>query len=322
VITKLRWFIPSFLVLALLGLLATVPALAAPAGADGTIALSGGYSTGKFYSAIGGFNVATATVTDTDLSSQRTGTIRITNETAVAAFTMAHADSILEGEVSKTETFTATAAQTVFTLAEIPRDADADGAYELTTDDDVQVTKNGVAMADGTYTVVTAAKTVTLGAGAAVNDVIAITYEYSEYDTTTPANTPIANAASHTVSYGASFAALITEATPISAVTTTGVITIPAAVVNTNEVLIVFKYEVADATTKLIEFSTATSVAKGVTRKMTGTETTVTSNKLVNEVAVVTVANYDTIRSAAETTNVDTVDEIQAITGATVDALL
>ncbi|MBD48344.1 MAG: hypothetical protein CL891_04545, partial [Dehalococcoidia bacterium] len=77
-ITKIRWFIPSFLVLALLGLLATVPAMAAPAGADGTIALSGGYSTGKFYSAIGGFNVATATVTDTDLSSQRTGTVRIT----------------------------------------------------------------------------------------------------------------------------------------------------------------------------------------------------------------------------------------------------
>ena len=322
-ITKLRWFIPSFLVLALLGLLATVPALAAPAGADGTIALSGGYSTGKFYSAIGGFNVATATVTDTDLSSQRTGTVRITDADDTAAFTLPAVASILEGEIAKTETFTATAAQTVFTLAQMPRDADADGAYELTTDDDVQVTKNGVAMADGTYTVHTTNKTVTLGAGAALNDVIAITYEYSEYDTATPANTPIASAASHTFSHGASFAALINQATVINAVSTTGVVTIPAALgAGDPEVLIIFKYEVADSTTKLIEFSTATSVAKGVTRKMTGTETTVTSNKLVNEVAVVTVPDYDAIRSAAETAGVDTVDEIQAITGATVDALL
>jgi hypothetical protein len=258
VITKLRWFIPSFLVLALLGLLATVPAMAAPAGADGTIALSGGYSTGKFYSAIGGFNVATATVTDTDLSSQRTGTVRITDSAATAAFTVPAAASILEGEIAKTETFTATANQTVFTLAQMPRDADADGIYQLTTTADVQVTKNGVALANGTYTVHTTNKTVTLGAGAAVNDVIAITYEYSEYDTATPANTPIGSAASHQVTYGATFAALITAATPISAVTTTGVITLPAAVVNTNEVKIVFKYEVQDSTTKFITLSTAT----------------------------------------------------------------
>lgn len=328
-ITKLRWFIPSFLVLALLGLLATVPAMAAPAGADGTIALSGGYSTGKFYSAIGGFNVATATVTDTDLSSQRTGTVRITNSANAATWTLPlgsglnAADPILEGEIAKTETFTATANQTVFTLAQIPRDADADGVYQLTTTADVQVTKNGVAMADSTYTVVTIAKTVTLGAGAALNDIIAITYEYSEYDTGTPANTPIASAASHQLSWGTSFAALINQATVISAVSTTGVITIPAVLGAANlEVLVVFKYEVADSTTKLIEFSTATSVAKGVTRKLTGTETTVISNKLVNEVAIVTVSDYDTIRSAAETAGVDTVDEIQAITGATVDALL
>jgi len=329
VITKLRWFIPSFLVLALLGLLATVPAMAAPSGADGTIALSGGYSTGKFYSGIAGFNIATATVTDTDLSSQRTGTVRITNSANAATWTLPlgsglnAADPILEGEIAKTESFTATANQTVFTLAQIPRDADADGAYELTTDDDVQVTKNGIALADGTYTVVTLAKTVTLGAGAAVNDIIAITYEYSEYDTGTPANTPIASAASHTLSWGAAFNALINQATVISAVSTTGVITIPAVLGNTtSEVLVVFKYEVADSTTKLIEFSTATSVAKGVTRKLTGTETTVISNKLVNEVAVVTVSDYDAIRSAAETAGVDTVNEIIAITGATVDTLV
>lgn len=321
-ITKLRWFIPSFLVLALLGLLATVPALAAPAGADGTIALSGGYSTGSFFSAKGGFNVATATVTDTDLSSQRTGTVRITNSGAVAAFTVPAAASILEGEIAKTETFTATANQTVFTLAQMPRDADADGVYQLTTTADVQVKKNGVAMANGTYTVHTTNKTVTLGAGAAVNDVIAITYEYSEYDTATPANTPIGAAATHQVTYGATFAALITAATPISAVTTTGVITLPAAVVNTNEVKIVFKYEVQDVKTKLITFSTATSVAKGVERKLTGTESTTISNKLVNEVAIVTVSDYDAIRSAAETAGVDTVDEIQGITSATIDALL
>ena len=321
-ITKLRWFIPSFLVLALLGLLATVPAMAAPAGADGTIALSGGYSTGSFFSAKGGFNVATATVTDTDLSSQRTGTVRLTNAANVAAFTLPAATSILEGEIAKTESFTATANQTEFTLAQMPRDADADGIYQLVTTADVQVKKNGIALANGTYTVHTVNKTVTLGTGAAVNDVIAITYEYSEYDTATPANTPIGSAASHGVSYGATFAGLITEATPISAVTTTGVITLPAVVVNTNEVKIVFKYEVQDIKTKLITFSTATSVAKGVERKLTGTESTTISNKLVNEVAIVTASDYDTIRSAAETAGVTSVDHIQAITGATVDALL
>ena len=166
-ITKLRWFIPSFLVLALLGLLATVPALAAPAGADGTIALSGGYSTGKFYSGIAGFNIATATVTDTDLSSQRTGTIRVTDETAVAAFTMSHVDSILEGEVSKTETYTATANQTVFNLTEIPRDANADGVLHATNTTDVTATKNGAAYTSITVNYTATPATVTLGAGAA-----------------------------------------------------------------------------------------------------------------------------------------------------------
>jgi len=325
-IKKIRWFIPSFLVLALLGLLATVPALAAPAGADGTVVISGGYSTGSFFSAKAGFNIATASVTDTDLSSQRTGKARITGSSVVVVFALTAAASVIEGEITKTETFTATSGQTVFTLANTPRDANGDGAN---TDDllDVQVTQNGTALAAGAYAIHFINKTVTLSA-VPLNDVIAITYEYSEYgaeSVNAAALTPLASASSHTVSFGddPTFAALNTSITPTGA-TAAGVVTVPAApaVGNGDDVLIVFKYEVKDSTASLITFSTATSVAKGVTRKLTGTETSTVSNKLVNEVAIVTASDYDAIRSAAETAGIDSVDEIQTITGATIDALL
>ena len=113
---KLTWIIPSVLILALLGVLAIVPASAAPSGAVGSIAMTGGESSlGLFYSDKAGFNTVTVTVTDADLSSTRTGTARIITSADNAgsstpflltgAAQTGQASAILAGETAQSDKF-------------------------------------------------------------------------------------------------------------------------------------------------------------------------------------------------------------------------
>ena len=102
----------------------------------GTVTLTGGES-GTHYSDKQGFNIVTISVSDTDVSAERSGVARFItpnttttnidgcqffplNGTAIpttcGSVVTGVTPAILAGEVSKTDTFTATNNQTVFTL--------------------------------------------------------------------------------------------------------------------------------------------------------------------------------------------------------------
>jgi hypothetical protein len=319
---RTNWIIPGFLVMVLVGILAILPASAAPSGATGAIALTGGHN-GLFYSDQTGFNIATATVTDTDLSSQRTGVMRFLDTgDAVVAFDLdagggwTTATGILEGEIKKTDTFTATAGQTVFTSTKKPRDADGDGVLD-TGVLDIQIKKNGVALVAADWATVYATGVTTLAAGAAVGDKIEITYEYSEFvNQTTPIGAAGVISFLHGNTYAnATISKLVVGADSATSIVTTS--TLPAIAGAVDDVIITFKYEVIDTTAKLVTFASPSLSAKGYTRQITGTETTATSNAFTAKVAMFSGSDFDKIYAAANLGGVTHVDGIEAAAGIT-----
>lgn len=319
---RANWIIPGLLVMVLVGVLAILPASAAPSGATGTIALTGGHN-GLFYSDQTGFNIATATVTDTDLSSQRTGKWRLLDaaDNAVAfdidaGSGFVTATGILEGEIKKTDTFTATAGQTAFTHTQKPRDADGDGALD-TGVLDVQVKKNGVALAAADYATVYNTGVTTLAAGAAVGDKIEITYEYSEFVNQT---TPMGAAGVTSMVFGNTYANATTSRLVTGVDAATSIVTTaatPAISGAVDDVIITFKYEVIDTSAKLVTFASPSLSSKGYTRQITGTETSATSNAFTAKVATFSGADFDKIYAAANLNGVTHVDGIEAAAGIT-----
>jgi len=304
----------------LVGVLAILPASAAPSGVTGSLALTGGHN-GLFYSDQTGFNIATATVIDADLSSQRTGVVRYADQAnGVVAFDLdvgagfVTATGIIEGEISKTDTFTATNNQTVFTLAQKPRDANGDGVLG-TAVIDVSIKKNGTALVANDFATVYATGVVTLAAGAATGDKIEISYEYSEFVNNT---TPLAGAASHSLLYGNTYANATTSVLIIAANTATSILTVnavPAITGDDDDVIITFKYEVTDTAAKLVTFGSPTLSAKGYTRQITGTESSATSNSFTAKVAMFSGTDFDKIYAAANANGITHVDGIEGYAG-------
>jgi hypothetical protein len=338
------WIIPSVVVVALLALLVVLPASAAPSGADANaiIVLSNGTGTATtattagtvFYSAqtlcgdgSSTCNIAKASVSDTDFSSQRTGIARFANQSAnTTAFEIDGVATILEGEKTSVETFTATAGQTIYTVKYTIRDADGDGTKEngQANTHDVQVKVNSVALAAGTYTANFSEgdgtlSRVVLGSASTVGDKVEITYEYSEFAKLSASTTPLAAAASHSATFGAGYAAATTSVLVVGAAPSTGTITVSAtpAIASNNEVIVTFKYDVQETVTDLVTFSSASLGARGLTRKVDGIESGAATGVFEASVGLLSGADFDKIVTAAGLSGVTTIDGIEGAAGIT-----
>lgn len=340
------------LVLALMGLLVALPASAAPSGAvNGTIVLSNGTSgtgvasKGEFYSdqtlcgdGTTTCNVAKVTVTDADLSVTSTGTARIVTTATTGntnPFLLSggagtnHNIVVLGGEssVTQTESTTGTSAALTFTLTdrkgttattddttEFGRDADDDGDIDAS---DVTVKVGGVSItptiqsSSGRITAVVVPAANNTAAG---TDNISITFEVSKYSQGSPGTTPIASAS---LQFGADFAAATTRSSrTIDTIdNTAGTITTTSNVTNaaaTDSIVITFTYNVTETHKSLMTYATPSLTARGLTRALTGTETTASSGAFTSVIGLFSGADYDKLVVAADTTGVTTFDGIEA----------
>lgn len=321
---KATWIIPSFLAMVLLSLFLVLPTLAAPSAVTGSIKLTGGAGAlGLFYSDKATFNVAKATVTDADNSTRRTGKARFDiNSTTgtVTTFdlnrTTAQASGaalpIVGGEKAKSDTFSGDASTTAFTLTKKGRDANDDGALTAT---DVTAKVAGVTATIGSVTLAsngTHISVVTLSsAPASGTKNVVISYETSEYDITTPANTPLYLAGSSIV-YGSAFSTATNSKTIEDTDSTAGTVKAVSGIASTNKVVVTFQYDVTDTASKLVTFSTATLSAKGLTRALNGVETGATTGKFEASVGFFTSSDFDKIVVSQLKSTVTTIDALQA----------
>ncbi|MBI4282007.1 MAG: hypothetical protein HY672_00770 [Chloroflexi bacterium] len=312
-------------ILAILGLLVALIPIFPVAAATGTAALSGGVTglgtdTKTYFSDRTGFNIVTATITDEDLSAVRTGKARYNVAAGVVAADGASPDPftlkatggntygvpVLGGEKAQSDKKSGTGTTTAFTLTKTPRDADDDGVLESGSTDDVKVTVNGVALAATGYTINFATGVVTLTTAPATGtDNVVFDYEISEFDQTTPANTPLRFDGT-SVKYGATLPTALNQVGVATTNATDGSVTTAIDVPATQVVVITFAYDVKDSKTSLIVLSTPTSASLGKNRTLTGAETTAVSNAFANSVALFSPSDLSKIESEAADTGNDT----------------
>ena len=291
-----------------MGLLAALlPALPTGAAA-GVVTLTGGEK-GLYFSDNTGNNVVNIQVRDDDLSPARSGKARFTNHAANADFNLSN--SVVGGENEKVEELslsdatTPVAGQWMFTLAETARDESGNGSLGT---EDVSVVVNGQTQAANTgYSVTTGnvpgggitAVTVFTAPRTTPGSVI-ITYETTEYafGTSTPlrlAGTEIRygqNLGSATNQINVSLVNSANAQVQTTANTPAGV----AAVVT-------FVYHVQDTKKNNVSVSTTTS---GVTRMLTGTETSAETSIFASKIAVVASSDFTKITTQAGNTLNDT----------------
>jgi hypothetical protein len=315
----------GMVLLLVLSLAAVIPAGFAGAATAGTAALSRTvYSlsadTGTdSFAATSAFSSVKFRVTDADLNVARTGKARYTlaattpddtttfdiNKESVAA--SGDPVPIIGGEVSKTQSFNGDASAVAFDLTLKGRDANDDGALTIA---DVSVKVGGV-----TATVASVATsgsgayidTVTLAAApAAGTDNVVVSFEVTDYDITTPANTPISLTGT-SISFGATFATATSSKTIDSIDATAGTISATSAVVegaSKDYVVVTFAYNVIETITS-VPVKSDTTLAAADTRTITLTETSASSGVYEGSIeleaatginiAKLQVANGDTI---------------------------
>jgi hypothetical protein len=236
---------------------------------------------------------------------------------------------VLGGETSitQTESTTGTSAALTFTLTdrkgttattddttEFGRDADDDGDIDAS---DVTVKVGGVAITPTIQSSSGRITAVIVPAGsntAAGTDNISIVFEISKYAQGDPGSTPISSA---TLSYGADFAAATTTSTrtidtidnTAGTIKTTSNITTAAA---TDSIKVVFTYNVTETHKSLMTYTTPSLTARGLTRALTGTETTASSGAFTSVIGLFNGADYDKLVVAADTSGVTTFDGIEA----------
>jgi hypothetical protein len=285
-------------------------------------------------------NIAKVTITDADLSLTRTGKARIvttasTGGTTAAPFLLtgaagaSHGAAVLGGETSLTMTSSTTGGSVaiVITLTDqkgttataddvtvFGRDADDDGDVDAS---DVTLRIGGVlktplvTVASGRITTVTvqAADNTAIG-----TNNITIAFETSDYDQATPANTPIASAS---VEFGADFLAASTRSVQTidvigntaGSIKTTNDITFAAA---TDSILVTFNYNVLETKASLVTYSSPSLTARGLTRVISGVETTSSSAAFTSNLGLFSGVDFDKIVVAAGLTAVTTFDLLQA----------
>ena len=190
-----------------------------------------------------------------------------------------------------------------------------DGAY---TGDDFVLVVDNVTVPVGSYTFDFSTKLVTITTGptpnAAANSV-SIRYQYSEYDTATPANTPISLAGS-TVKVGATLATATSAKTIDTVNNTAGTIALGSTIgAGNNAAVIIFTYDVQESVIKIAKLSTPTSDVQNKSRELTGVETSATSNSFSFKMALFTLADLTKIETAAAKAGVTTIALLTADAG-------
>jgi len=225
---------------------------------------------------------------------------------------------ILGGETAQTDTFSSAgngAVQTL-TLTKTGRDANDDGAVTV-TDVTLKVggvtkTPSSVTVANGGITAVVLAAADNASAGT-LN--VTVAYEYSEFDQTQLTTTPIVSAL---VAYGADFAAGTTRNgktvdtinNSLNTISTTS--NIAGNVAGTDSAVITFQYNVLETKTKLVSITGASLSSRGLTRSVSGVETTAASSTFTSSVAFFSGSDFDKIVVAAAVAGTDTIAEIKA----------
>ena len=195
-------------------------------------------------------------------------------------------------------------ADATFTLTETARDATDEGV--LAIDDIASVVVGGAIKTPTTdYLINTTMTVITFGvAPPAGTDNVVVTYEYSEYDQTTPANTTV-RAFGTSVKFGATLATATNSKTIDTIDATAGTIGTTSNVTADVIVVITFVYDVGDVVKTLFTISTPTSTSLGKSRILTGTETATTtepavsSNAFSNSVALFSTADLGKIETQA-----------------------
>ena len=213
-------------------------------------------------------------------------------------------------------------------LEERPRDADGDGAYEVASVDDVQVSVGSVALtAAGYSTVFNPGIVRVLGAAPpTITDNVSITYEFSEYDVAKPANTPIASVGSddavtnNRISFATDTTAAFETGTSTKGVdaidSPPGQLTVTTSFVTAlstadKDVVIKFKYNVTETVEELATVSSQTSSIRNESRTITGIESGgAGSNKISASVALFAASDMDTMNTAAAGVGVTTIDQL------------
>ena len=147
-------------------------------------------------------------------------------------------------------------------------------------------------------------------------DNVVITIGISEYDQHNPLKTPISSASFAFGTAAFNDTPNLQGANSIN--NETGVIrTTP--IVATNFVKLTFNYNVKETQTDLMTFTTPTLGSRGLTRKLDGMETTVSSNKFEAKVALFSGSDFDKIKTVIDDDGVNdagantmTIDELQA----------
>jgi len=312
-------------IIAALGLLLSLVSVGTVGAATGKVALDATY-----YSDKDTFNIVTASITDADLSAQRTGKVRFTDVSA-STTTFAVTAGVIEGELAKTDTFNRAGGDAVQTLTLTKGGTDKDKSGALTVAD-VTLKVNGTAVTPDSVTVVSN-KITAVVLPAANNDAagtsdVTVAYQYTEYDSSNTAATPV-DLLSLQVLYGAGTGNESNQVLAMGVTQSTGTITVgsvPAIPAN-SEVLITFGYDVADSVTKNVTLSSNTSVAAGKNRSLTGAETSATSGIFASKVALFTGGDLAKIESESQDSANDLaanggdadgtvqVDELNATTG-------
>ena len=192
----------------------------------------------------------------------------------------------------------------VITLSEIARDKDGNGDVD---DDDITVVVDGTEKtatteyalggAIGASTLTAQHVVLLLTAPTASTNNINVTYEYSEFDQGTPANTPITLSGTR-VKYGASFKTLNSEVN-VSRVAA-GVVTTTDSVADTGIVVeIQFVYNVKEKAKKFAVVTSNTSIAGGQNLTLDGAETSADSSKFEVMIAVFENSDYSKIVNEA-----------------------
>ena len=269
-------------VLAAVGLLAALlPAL--PTGAvAGVVALSGGSDAGKYFSDQAGYNLVKISVTDEDLSPARVGKARYLSHANNAVFDLKA--SVVGGEKTKVEELSlsdvdsSTPTSWTFDLESTARDMNDDGVLD---NDDVKVTVNGsTKAANSGYTVVVGTNVDGGGITAVTvlgeqprntDGSVEITYETSEYKFGT--DTPLRLAGTE-IRYGATLGTATNQIQVSLADSANAQVTTTAPSGAGNAAVVTFIYHVKDNAKNYVSVSTTTSLATGVDRKLSGSETT------------------------------------------------
>ena len=190
-----------------------------------------------------------------------------------------------------------------------------DGAY---TGDDFVLVVNNVTVPVGSYTFDFPSKLVTITTGPTPNPAVnsvSITYQYSEYDVTAPANTPITFAGT-TVKVGTTLATATSAKTIDTVNNTTGTIALGSTIgAGNTAAVIIFRYDVRESVVKIAKVSTPTSDVQNKSRELTGVESSATSNSFSFKVALFTLADLTAIETAAAKAGVTTIALLTADAG-------